>query len=84
MSFSKMQNSVVMLSSEYKSVSRISRPHARIYHGNVWEIEDCGSTSGTFVNTEPISPHTRRTITDGDLIILGTGNMSARFLFITD
>ncbi|ABD40086.1 transcriptional regulator, ArsR family [Methanospirillum hungatei JF-1] len=84
MSFSKMQSSVVMLSSEYKSVSRISRPHARIYHGNVWEIEDCGSTSGTFVNTEPISPHTRRTITDGDLIILGTGNMSARFLFITD
>lgn len=82
--YSKMHGSTVLLSPEYKSVSRISRPHARIYHGKKWEIEDCGSTSGTFVNTEPISPHTRRNITDGDLIILGTGNMSARFLFITE
>jgi hypothetical protein len=58
MSFSRMQTSVVMLSSEYKSVSRISRPHARIYHDDIWEIEDCGSTSGTFVNTQPLTPHT--------------------------
>jgi len=76
--------SSVMLSQEYKSVSRISRPHARIYHEKIWEIEDCGSTSGTFINTEPIPANTRREIFDGDILILGTGNMSARFLFIIE
>lgn len=84
MSFAKMESSVVMLPQEYKSVSRISRPHARIYHDSIWEIEDCGSTSGTFINTEPLPPHCRKQIGDGDIIILGTGNMSARFLFITE
>lgn len=83
-SFSQMQKNVVMLSQDYKSVSRISRPHARIYHEDRWEIEDCASTSGTFINTEPIAASTRREITDGDIIILGTGNMAARFLFITE
>jgi len=74
----------ILLSSDYKSVSRISRPHARIYHDERWEIEDCKSTSGTFINTEPIPVNTRREISDGDIIILGTGNMSARFLFIVE
>lgn len=84
MSYSKVQKNLVMVSQDYKSVSRISRPHARIYHGTSWEIEDCGSTSGSFINTEPIPAHTKRTITDGDIIILGTGNMSARFLFMAE
>ena len=83
-SIQQMQSSHVMLSQDYKSVSRITRPHARIYHGDSWEIEDCGSTSGTFINTEPILSNTRREIVDGDIIILGTGNMSARFLFIVE
>lgn len=74
----------IMLSHEYKSVSRITRPHARIYHSDIWEIEDCKSTSGTFINTEPIPVNTKREISDSDLIILGTGNMSARFLFIIE
>jgi hypothetical protein len=38
----------------------------------------------TFINTEPLLPHCRKQIGDGDIIILGTGNMSARFLFITE
>lgn len=74
----------IVLSSEYRSVSRVSRPHCIIWHTDTWEIEDCGSTSGTFVNTEPIPPRTRHEILDGDSIILGTGNFSARFLFLTD
>ncbi|NLV27803.1 MAG: FHA domain-containing protein [Methanomicrobiales archaeon] len=83
-SYSQKQKNIVMLSPDYKSVSRISRPHARVYHKASWEIEDSGSTSGTFINTEPIPPNTRREISDGDIIILGTGNMSARFLFIAE
>lgn len=83
-SYKHSQKTIVILSQEYKSVSRISRPHARIYHSETWEIEDCGSTSGTFINTEPIPVHTRREIVDGDIIILGTGNLSARFLLMID
>jgi hypothetical protein len=79
-----MNKNLIMLSQDYKSVSRVSRPHAKIYHSDNWEIEDCKSTSGTFINTEPIPVNVRREIVDGDLIILGTGNMSARFLFIIE
>ncbi|HWQ66963.1 MAG TPA: FHA domain-containing protein [Methanospirillum sp.] len=79
-----LYTSVVMLSPEYRSVSRISRPHGKIYHGERWEIEDCGSTSGTFLNIEPISAGTRHELSDGDIIILGTGNFSARLLFLSE
>ncbi len=74
----------IVLSAEYRSVSRVSRPHCVIWHSDIWEIEDFGSTSGTFVNTEPIQPRKRHEIHDGDIIILGTGNFSARFLFLND
>ena len=75
-------SSRVILPADYKSVSRVSKPHCMIYHSSIWEIEDCRSTSGTFVNTEPIPTNTRHEIQDGDIIILGTGNFSARFIFI--
>lgn len=74
----------IVLSAEYRSVSRVSRPHCVIWHTDIWEIEDFGSTSGTFVNTEPIQSRKRHEIRDGDIIILGTGNFSARFLFLND
>ncbi len=70
------------LSPEYKSVSRVSRPHCRIHHGTCWEIEDCGSTSGTFVNMKPLTAGKRYEVHDGDTIILGTGNLLARFIFL--
>jgi DNA-binding transcriptional ArsR family regulator len=73
----------IILSSDYRSVSRISRPHCIIWHEKIWEIEDFGSTSGTFVNAEPIPVKVRHEIHDGDIIILGTGNYSARFLFLS-
>jgi hypothetical protein len=75
--------SCIVLSSEYRSVSRVSRPHCIIWHTGIWEIEDYGSTSGTFVNAEPIPVKSRHEIHDGDIIILGTGNFSARFLFLS-
>ena len=72
----------VVLSSEYRSVSRVTRPHCIIWHQGEWEIEDQGSTSGTFVNAQVIQPQTRQMIRDGDIITLGTGPFSARFLFL--
>lgn len=81
---SHMSPSRIVLSAEYRSVSRISRPHCYIWHSEIWEIEDIGSTSGTFVNTEPIQTRTRHEIHDGDIIILGTGTLSARFLFLSN
>lgn len=74
----------IILPAEYRSVSRISRPHCIIWHSDSWEIEDYGSTSGTFVNAEPIPAKTRHEIRDGDIIILGSGNFSARFIFLTE
>lgn len=70
------------LSPEYKSVSRVSRPHCRLHRGTCWEIEDCGSTSGTFLNMNPLSAGKRYEFHDGDSIILGTGNLLARFIFL--
>lgn len=74
----------ILLSAEYRSVSRISRPHGIIWHDQKWHIEDCGSTSGTFVNAEPIPVKVKHEINNGDIITLGTGNFSARFLFICE
>lgn len=74
----------VVLSPDYKSVSRVSRPHCIIYHTGSWELEDTGSTSGTFINTEPVTPRTRYPLGDGDIIILGTGNSLARFIFLDE
>ena len=81
---SHKSQSRIVLSSEYRSVSRVSRPHCIIWHTGIWEIEDYGSTSGTFVNAKPIPGKSRYEIHDGDIIILGTGNFSARFLFMSD
>jgi DNA-binding transcriptional ArsR family regulator len=81
---SLLRSSRIILSSEYRSVSRITRPHCIIWHENNWEIEDYGSTSGTFVNAEPVQIRTRHEIHNGDIITLGTGNFSARFLFISE
>ncbi len=78
------KNKNVILSPEYKSVSRVSRPHCYIYHEDGFFIEDCVSTSGTFVNTEPLTANEKRPLEDGDLIILGSGNFSAKLIFLSD
>ncbi|HYP28191.1 MAG TPA: HD domain-containing phosphohydrolase [Blastocatellia bacterium] len=49
----------------------ISRHHAEvIFDGQRYSIRDLGSTSGTFVNDEPVE---QRALDDGDLIRLGRG-----------
>ena len=50
----------------------VSRRHAVIHRsGNVYTIEDMGSTNGTYVNKKRIQPHVPQTITPGDELRFG-------------
>jgi len=53
--------------------AKVSRKHARISVQNgLYEIEDLGSTNGTFVNRGPrLKPGQRQPLNDGDEIIVG-------------
>lgn len=73
----------VVLGEDYAAVTRISKPHARLTRrGDVWLIEDCGSTGGTFVNGTPLDRGTRRELHDGDLIELAKGAPGATLVFV--
>jgi DNA-binding NtrC family response regulator len=48
---------------------RASRMHARvIYRADRWHIEDCGSSNGTFLNSQPVE---QTVLEAGDLIRIG-------------
>jgi pSer/pThr/pTyr-binding forkhead associated (FHA) protein len=50
----------------------VSRRHAVIHRsGNVYTIEDMGSTNGTYINKKRIQPHVPQTITPGDELRFG-------------
>jgi hypothetical protein len=53
--------------------AKVSRRHARItFRGNMYMIEDLGSTNGTFVNRgRRLLPGSPQVLTDGDEIIVG-------------
>ncbi len=52
--------------------SRISRRHAQISNTNgTLEVEDLGSTNGTKVDGQPLTPGTRKTLSGGEKISLG-------------
>ncbi|NMB78619.1 MAG: helix-turn-helix domain-containing protein, partial [Methanomicrobiales archaeon] len=47
----------IALPVEYAAVTRITKPHAVLYRsGKDWFIEDRGSSGGTFVNADRITP----------------------------
>ncbi|MDO9539981.1 MAG: FHA domain-containing protein [Methanocalculus sp.] len=75
----------IVLPNEYSAVTRVSRPHCRIIQmGGIWQIEDCGSTGGTFLNTtHRLLLHERTQLRNGDVIDLGKGIQGARFVFRT-
>ena len=53
------------------SCSRMSREHATIcwnQTAGVWQVTDVGSTHGTFVNDQRITPHVACTISNGDKV----------------
>jgi pSer/pThr/pTyr-binding forkhead associated (FHA) protein len=52
--------------------SGVSRRHALIQKdGEVWSLEDLGSTNGTVVNREKVSPGDSVSLAEGDVIYLG-------------
>ena len=67
----------ILLGDEYRSVSRVSRPHAWLKkRSGSWTIRDGPSKGGTFINGERISAEPR-VVLDGDTIELAPGPLGA-------
>lgn len=53
----------------------VSRVHANIrVEGDIYYIEDVGSSNGTYVNNMPLSPGNRHRLRAGDRVALGKGD----------
>lgn len=73
----------LVLSQGYSSVSRVSRPHARLVRDRkTWRIADCGSSGGTTVNKKSLRQNEYVPLRDGDLIELSKGTSGAKLLVI--
>lgn len=71
----------ILIPEDYRSVSRISRPHAWIRkRAGLWTINEGDSKGGTTVNGTPVS-HEPAFLKDGDLIELSPGPLGAVLLF---
>ena len=71
----------LILNDEYRSVSRVSRPHAWIrLRAGSWTITDGPSKGGTHVQGERISAEPR-VLLDGDMIELSPGPLGVRLIF---
>ena len=82
---SKLSEGDIALPVEYVSVTRITKPHAIVTRTDtVWEIEDRGSSGGTYLNSELIAPLHKTNLKNGDVIDLAMGEDAARFLFIAN
>ena len=76
---------MVVLPDEYRAVTRVTKPHAFITRtADCWQIEDNGSTGGTFLNSRRLEPLSMTPLAGGDVIDLSIGANAARFLFIAD
>jgi len=74
----------IVLPEDYIAVTRITKPHAIItYGGGCWQIEDRGSSGGTYVNTQLQRSMQPVSLKNGDIIDLAIGENSARFVFIS-
>lgn len=73
----------VIFSDEYRAVSRVSKPHARIMEiEGGFAIEDKESTGGTFLNGQRLVPSERTILQDGSMIDLAKGPQSVRMLLV--
>ncbi len=82
---SKLSEGDIALPVEYVSVTRITKPHAIVTKTSTgWQIEDRGSSGGTYLNAELIAPMHKTTVKNGDVIDLAMGEDAARFLFIAN
>ena len=72
----------IVLSEEYKAVTRISNPHAILdLDDDIWYIKDCGSKGGTFINKEELGKNIKKRLNEGDVIGLAEGSFGVRLLF---
>ncbi len=80
---SSVDSAAIVLSEEYRAVTRVSHPHARIVEikGDYY-LEDRGSTGGTYVNGKKIPEGERVLLQDGALIDLAKGPQSVTFLSV--
>jgi len=75
----------IVLPETYSMVTRVTKPHVVISRSPAgWQIEDRGSSGGTYVNSELIAPMYKTVLKNGDMIDLALGESAARFLFIAD
>ena len=74
----------VVLSNDYKSVTRVTHPHATITlsKGN-WYLEDCNSKCGVFLNNDE-KTRDKIKLKDGDKIKLALGEGGAELVFISN
>lgn len=71
----------ILISEDYRSVSRVSRPHAWIRKQAChWMISEGSSKGGTMLNGTPVS-HEPVILRDGDLIELSPGPLGVGLLF---
>ncbi|HOT02857.1 MAG TPA: FHA domain-containing protein [Methanolinea sp.] len=76
---------IVAFPPSYRSLTRISRPHALIsVMGGGCLVEDCGSTGGTYINGKRIPDRKKAAVRDGDLIALSMGEFGVSLLFLSD
>ncbi|MDO9326839.1 MAG: helix-turn-helix domain-containing protein [Methanoregula sp.] len=82
---SKLSEGDISLPVEYVSVTRITKPHAIVTKTPAgWQLEDRGSSGGTYLNSELVAPMHKITVKNGDIIDLAMGEDAARFLFIAN
>lgn len=71
----------ILLDDGYRSVSRVSRPHAWVRKkAGFWSVAEGNSKGGTWVNGRRIS-HDPTVMTDGDLIELSPGSLGVTLVF---
>jgi DNA-binding transcriptional ArsR family regulator len=76
---------MIVLPDEYRAVTRVTKSHAFLIQTvDCWQIEDNGSTGGTFINSRRLDPLKSTPLASGDVIDLSIGANAARFLFIAD
>lgn len=82
---SRTGESDIVLPDDYVMVTRITKPHAVLSRSSSgWQVEDRGSSGGTYVNSDLIAPMHKTPVKNGDVIDLALGENAARFLFIAD
>ena len=72
----------IVLSGEYRAVTRVSKPHARLtLEGGEWYLEDCESKGGTYLNDKKLDKYRKTKLNDSDMIGLSKGLLGVHLLF---